>query len=117
MIDQLAQFIGIAAAEIFFEPLQLRLELADLLEQLSFLGLALGAVFSILARGEQLIGAIQELAFSLAFLNGVISGNLLDRLATTNASMATLALNSGLWVHRLLIGGRLPSGTVPRLRG
>ena len=33
------------------------------------------------------------------------------------ASMATLALNSGLWVRRLLIGGSPLSGVVPRLRG
>ena len=32
------------------------------------------------------------------------------------ASMATLALNSGLCVRRLLIGGSPGSGAVPRLR-
>ena len=31
--------------------------------------------------------------------------------------MATLALNSGLWVRRLLIGGSPLSGAVPRLKG
>jgi hypothetical protein len=33
------------------------------------------------------------------------------------ASMATLALNSGLWVRRLLIGWEPRSGAVPRLKG
>lgn len=58
MIDQLAQFMGVKASEIFFESLQLHLELADLLEQLSFLGLALAAVLALLSTGEQLTGAI-----------------------------------------------------------
>jgi hypothetical protein len=39
VIDQLAQFMGVRATEIFFEPLQFHLELADLLEQMSLLGL------------------------------------------------------------------------------
>jgi hypothetical protein len=33
------------------------------------------------------------------------------------APMATLALNSGLWVRRVLMGGNPFSGVVPRLRG
>ncbi len=33
------------------------------------------------------------------------------------ASMVSLALNSGLWVRRLLIGRSPLSGVVPRLRG
>jgi hypothetical protein len=43
----------------------------------------------------------------------VISGDLLDRLATTDRPMATLALNSGLWVRRLLMGGSPVQGQYP----
>jgi len=35
----------------------------------------------------------------------------------TDTRMATLALNSGLWVRRLLMGGGPFSGVVPRLKG
>jgi hypothetical protein len=39
-------------------------------------------------------------------IHAVISGDLLDRLAATNRRRgASLVLNSGLWVRRLLIGG------------
>jgi hypothetical protein len=37
VIDQLAQFTGIRAAGTFLEPLQLNLQLADLLENTGFL--------------------------------------------------------------------------------
>lgn len=40
-IDQHLSFMGIRAAENFLKPIQLRLEFAHLLEQISFLGLAL----------------------------------------------------------------------------
>lgn len=79
--------MGIRAAEIFFEPLQFHLELADLLEQFSFLGLALLLLLARLASRKQLTGTIQKLLLPLTHLNrvdGVIGGDLLDRLAATD---------------------------------
>ena len=70
-INQLSQFTGIRAAEIFFEPLQFHLELADLLEQLSVLGLTLLLVLALLASRKQLTGTIQQLLLPLADLDGV----------------------------------------------
>ena len=67
--------------------LQLYLELADLLEQLSLLGLALLLVLALLTPGEQIAGAIEQLPLPLAHLNrvvGMIGGDLLDRLAATD---------------------------------
>ena len=69
LIDQLAQFTGVRATEIFFELLQLHLELADLLEQLSLLGLALLFVLALAAPYEQLAGTIKELPLPLAHLD------------------------------------------------
>jgi len=120
VIDQLAQFTGIRGAEIFFEPLQLHLQLADLLEQLSLLDLALAGVLALFASGEQLAGSIEELSLPLAHLDrvdGVISGDLLDRLAATNrlhgdSSLELRAVGAALahwWEPR--------SGAVHRLRG
>ncbi len=40
-IAEFSSIMGVRGAEIFFKPLQLHLELADLLEQLSFLDLTL----------------------------------------------------------------------------
>ncbi|MCT0199013.1 hypothetical protein KQ313_04895 [Synechococcus sp. CS-1325] len=57
VIDQFSQVTGIRADETFFEPLQLYLKLADLLEQLSLLGepgLELGTVGALLAHGWEL---------------------------------------------------------------
>ena len=86
-IDQLAQFMGVKAVEIFFQPLQLHLQLADLLEQLSLLDLALLFDLVLLASRKQLTGTVQQLLLPLAHLNrvdGVIGGDLLDRLAATD---------------------------------
>jgi hypothetical protein len=86
-INQLSQFTGIRAAEIFFEPLQFHLEIADLLEQLSFFGLALLLDLALLASRKQLTGIIEQLLLPLAYLDGVdrvISSDLLDRLAATD---------------------------------
>ena len=63
------------------------MELADLLEQLSFLGLALLLVIALLASRKQLTGTAQQLLLPLTHLNrvdGVIGGDLLDRLAATD---------------------------------
>lgn len=61
VVDQLAKFTSIRAAEIFFEPVQLHLQIADLLEQLSILDSALAGVLALFATCEQLAGAIEEL--------------------------------------------------------
>ncbi len=52
MIDQFSQFTGLRAAETLFEPLQLHLETADLLEQLCLLGLPLLLLLGAGARSE-----------------------------------------------------------------
>ena len=70
-----------------FEPLQFHLELADLLEQRSFFGLALLLVLALLASHKQLTGTIEQLLLPLAYLDGVdrvIRSDLLDRLAATD---------------------------------
>jgi len=85
MIDQLAQFTGIRAAEMFVEPLQLRLGRSSLLKQLGFFGQVFLLVLVLLASGEDLNGAIEKLPLPLAHLDrvdGGISGDLLDRLKT-----------------------------------
>jgi len=87
VIGQLSQFTDIRAAEIFFEPLQLHLQQPDELEQLCLLGLALLLVLGVLAPCEQLAGFVQQLALPLAHLDGVdgvVGGDLLDRLAATD---------------------------------
>lgn len=61
VIDQLAHFTGIREAETFCETLQLHLKPADLLEQLGLLGLTCLLVLALIAPGEQLTGAIEEL--------------------------------------------------------
>jgi hypothetical protein len=116
VIDQLAQFMGVRATEIFFEPLQFHLEHADLLEQLSLLGLALAAVLALLATGEQLTGAIQELPLQLAHLDGmdgVISGDLLDRLATTDRLHGDSGFEFGTVGAALALGGSPDQGRCP----
>ncbi len=70
-----------------FEPLQLYLQLPDLLEQLGLLGLAFLLALAVLAPGKQFTGAIQELPLPLAHLdrvNGVVGSDLLGRLAATD---------------------------------
>jgi len=52
VFDQVAHITGVRAAETFFELFQLHLQLADLLEQLCFVGLAVAGVFVLLATGE-----------------------------------------------------------------
>ena len=64
----------------------MHLEPADLLEQLSIIGLNLLLLLALPAAGEQLTGSILKLPLPLAHLNGMdgwINGDLLDRLATT----------------------------------
>ena len=86
MIDQPTEYTVIRAVETFFEPLQLHLQPADLLQQLGFLGLPLVLKLSFLAPGEKLAGAVQQLPFPLAHLDrvdDVVGSDLLDRLAAT----------------------------------
>ena len=90
------------------------------MEQLSFLGLALAAVLALLATGEQLTGAIQELPLPLAHLdgvNGVISGDLLDRLTATDRLHGDPGLELGTVGASLAHWREPPSGAGPRLRG
>jgi hypothetical protein len=85
------------------------LELADLLEELSLLGLNLLFVLALATPCEQLAGAIQQLQLPLAHLdrvNGVISSDLLDRLATTDRFHGDLGLE-------LRAVGRADSKSVP----
>ena len=82
----------------FFEPLQLHLQPPDLLEQLGLLGLSLLLVLALLAPGEQLAGALQQLLLPLADLDrvdGVVGGDLLDRLAATDRLHGDLGLELG----------------------
>jgi len=71
VIDQLAEFTGIRAAETFFEPLQLHLQPPDLLKELCFLGLPLLLVLALLTSGEQLAGTIEQLPLPLTDLDRV----------------------------------------------
>ena len=69
--------------------------MADLLEQLSLLGLAPLLALALLAPGKQRAGAIQQLPLPLAHLNrvdGMISADLLDRLAATDRLNGDLGL-------------------------
>jgi hypothetical protein len=60
------------AAEPFFEPLQLHLQPADLLEQISLLVLTLVLVSALFAHGEQLAGAVEQLPLPLAHTDWVV---------------------------------------------
>jgi len=120
VIDQLAQFTGVRAAEIFFEPLQLHLQLADLLEQLGFSDLALARVLAVFASCEELAGAIEELPLPLAHLDrvdGVIGGDLLDRLAATDRLHGDSGLEFDTVGSALAHCWEPRSGVIPRLRG
>ncbi len=120
VIDQLAQFTGIRAAETFFEPLQLHLQPPDLLEQFGLLGLTLFLVVALLAPCEQLGGAIQQLPLPLAHLDGVdgvVSSDLLDPLAATDRLHGDSGLEIGAEVAALAHRWDPLSGSVPRLEG
>ena len=117
---QLAQFIGVRAAEILFEPLQLHLELDDLLKMLSCLCVNHLLVLGCLATGEQLTGAIQKLPLPLAEMdgvNGVINGDLLDLLATTDRLDGDHGLELGAVGESIAHRWEPTSSAVPRLRG
>jgi hypothetical protein len=90
------------------------------LEQLSLLGLTVLLVLALLASGEQLAGAIQELSLPLAHLNrvnGVVSGDLLDRFAATDRLHGDPGLELGAVGAALAHRWEPLSGAVPRLRG
>jgi hypothetical protein len=119
VIDQLAQCMGITAAETFFEPLQFHLQPADLLEQLRLFGLAFLFVLCLLASGEQLAGALQQLPLPLAHPDGMdrmISGDLLDRLSATDRLHGDLGLELGAMGAALahLVGVPFRGGTPPQ---
>jgi len=91
-----------------FDQQKHHLQLTDLLEQHCFLSLALNFALDRVCSSEQLTATFKELSYALGAvdrMDGVVSSNLLDRLAPLVASMATLALNSGLRVRHFLVGG------------
>lgn len=105
---------------VVFQALQAFLKLSDLPEQISLLSLALVLGLSLLAPSEQLTGALQQLLPPLAHLdgvNGVVSGELLERLSATGRLHGEPGLE--LWtVGRALDHRWGPlSGVVLRLRG
>jgi hypothetical protein len=78
------------------------------LEQLVLLRLHLLLVLGLLAPGEQLAGAVQELPLPLAYLdrvNGMVSGDLLDRLAATDRLHGDPGLELGTVRAALAHGG------------
>ena len=95
------------------------MQLADLLEQFRLLGLALAFGFRLLSTREQLAGTLQQLLLPLAHLdrvNAVISGDLLDRLGTTNRLHGDLGLELGAVGAAVAHWWEPLSGAVPRLR-
>ena len=105
---------------LFFEPLQLHLQLADLLEQLCLFGLPFLLVLAFLVPGEQFAGTVQQLTLPLARLDradGVVSGDLLDRLAATDRLHGDSGLELGSVGVALTHWWEPRSGAVPRLRG
>ena len=108
--------MGVTGTEIVFGLLQIHLELGNLLEQLRFLGLNLLLVLGFLAPPELLASAIKKQPLPLAHLDwmdGVMAAIFWIVLLPLIASMASLALNSGQWVRRLLIGGSPYQGRCP----
>jgi hypothetical protein len=98
VIDQLAQFTSVRAAEIIFEPLQLHLELSELLKQLSLIGLVFLLFLAVLTSGEHLTRSLKELPRRLVQLNrvdDVISGDLLVHLTTIDRLLGDFDLE--LW--------------------
>ena len=105
---------------LFFEPVQLHLQLADLLEQLCLLGLSFLPDLAHLAPGEQLAGAIQQLPLLRPHLDrmyGVISRDLLDRLAATDRRHGDSGLEVGTVGAALTHRWEPRLGVMPRLRG
>lgn len=97
-----------------FEPLQLQLQPSDLLEQLRLLGLPFLLVLGLLASGEQLAGAIQQLPLPLAHLDrvdGVVCGDLLDRLTAPDRLHGDPGLELGT------VGAALAHQQEPPFRG
>ena len=76
-------------------------------------------VFALLAPGEQLAGTVQQLALPLAHLDrvdGVVSRDLLDRLAATDRLNGDPGLELGGVGAALAHWWEPRSGAVPRLR-
>ena len=99
---------------LFFEPLQLHLQPPYLLEQLGLLGLPLVLVLALLAPGEKLAGTIEKLPLPLTHLDrvdGVVGGDLLDRLAATDRLHGDPGLELGT------VRAALTHRWEPRIRG
>jgi len=77
-------------------------------------------VLGLLAPGEQLTGAVQQLALPLAHLdrvNGVVSGDLLDRLAAADRLHGDPGLELGTVGAALINRSEPLSGELPSFRG
>jgi hypothetical protein len=82
--------------------------------------LALAGALGLLAPGEQPTGSVQQLPLPLAQLDGVdgvIGGDLLDGLATTDHLHGNPGLELGAMGAALAHRWEPQSGAVPRLRG
>jgi hypothetical protein len=71
VIDKRMQFLDLRTADINFKQLHTMLELADLLEKLSLLGLNLLLVVGLLAHREKHAGYVEGLPLEPTHLNGV----------------------------------------------
>src|SRR5919202_315408 len=81
-------------SDFFFEPLQLHLEAADLLEQLGLLGLGVGGGH-LAAVAEDLVRPGQKLflpAVDQGGVDPVVAGQLVDRLVPLEGSQGHLGL-------------------------
>lgn len=112
MIDQLAQFSGIRAAEtfLFFQPLQPHLEPADPPEQLGLLGLSPVLVLVCLPPRTSLLAPSSSCSFHLltrigshrrvrciAQPHGLVGGDLLDRHAAADRLHGDPGPQLGTW--------------------
>lgn len=97
------------------------MQLADLLEQLGLLVLALVLDLTFLTRGEKLNGSIQEMPLPLAGLHRVVLDRRRSagsyRLAATDRLYGDSGLELRAYVRRLLMGGNpfLGGGTPPQM--
>jgi hypothetical protein len=73
MIDQFSQFTGIRAVAMLFQSLELHLELADLLEQLSLLSLAFVLGLRLLVPGNRSLAPSSSCFFHWLTCNGCVT--------------------------------------------
>jgi len=119
VIDQLAPFTGIRAAETFLAT-PTASAVGRSAGTVPPLCLPLLLVLGLLAPCEQIAGALQQLLLPLAHLdrvNGVVGSDLLDRLQATDRLHGDPGLELGAVGASLAHGWEPLSGAVPRLRG